>query len=242
MTVSDSSVRIVLLYPDLLGTYGDSGNATILAKRVALHDISAEVVLVHSDETVTAEGDIYLLGGGEDGPQNYARDLLSKEPNFARAIDKGALVFAVCAGFQILGDSYVDARGEIQSGLGVVDAKTRRIKGDRAVGELLGESLLPISQRLLSGFENHGSGTTLFGRSQPISRTLRGVGNDYDAHVDGALQGNVLCTYMHGPALARNYALADYLLEKAVGLKPLEGDWLTELQMKLLSERIESLS
>ena len=63
--VSDSSVAIALLYPELLGTYGDGGNATVLAQRLRWRGIAAEVVTVPPRAPLpTCE--IYLLGGDDD--------------------------------------------------------------------------------------------------------------------------------------------------------------------------------
>jgi CobQ-like glutamine amidotransferase family enzyme len=50
-----------------------------------------------------------------------------------------------------------------------------------------------------------------------------GVGNG-DAGADGAVQGSVVATYLHGPALARNPALADHLLSQVVGALPAIDD------------------
>jgi CobQ-like glutamine amidotransferase family enzyme len=89
----------------------------------------------------------------------------------------------------------------------------------RAVGELL------VSSRLgdLTGFENHGGGTRLGSEAAPLGAVTSGVGNG-SAGVDGAVQGRMIGTYLHGPALARNPALADLLLGWAVGapLAPLD--------------------
>ena len=35
---------------------------------------------------------------------------------------------------------------------------------------------------------------------------------------EGAVQGSVIATYMHGPALARNPQLADLILARAMGV------------------------
>ncbi|GAB3941338.1 hypothetical protein GCM10027614_26490 [Micromonospora vulcania] len=67
--MSTESLRIVWIYPDLLSTYGDRGNALILARRARQRGMPVEVLEVRSDQRLPATADIYLLGGGEDGPQ-----------------------------------------------------------------------------------------------------------------------------------------------------------------------------
>ena len=62
----------------------------------------------------------------------------------------------------------------------------------------------------------------------PLGWVTRGVGNgtaDRSGHRgDGACTGRIIGTYLHGPVLARNPALADHILASATGatLAPLE--------------------
>ena len=67
---------IATLFPDLLGTYGDSGNGLVLAQRAKARGINALLTPIELDDEVP-EASIYLLGGGEDGPQRLACDLLA---------------------------------------------------------------------------------------------------------------------------------------------------------------------
>jgi hypothetical protein len=74
--MSESTLRIVWIYPDLLSTYGDRGNMLILARRAALRGLPVESLEVRSDQTMPTTADIYLIGGGEDGPQALAAQRL----------------------------------------------------------------------------------------------------------------------------------------------------------------------
>ncbi|MEO5900357.1 MAG: hypothetical protein ABIR68_09520 [Ilumatobacteraceae bacterium] len=99
-------------------------------------------------------------------------------------------------------------------GLGLVDAVTTAGE-PRAVGELVAE---PEHLRIptLTGFENHAGRTTLGPGVAPLGRVITGVGNGVTASTggtaDGFVQGRIVGTYLHGPVLARNPALADLLL------------------------------
>ncbi len=137
------------------------------------------------------------------------------------AADAGKPVLAVCAGFQILGETFLDGRGNDHPGLGLVDCRTDRLPGPRAVGELLARPTLP-GVGVLTGYENHGGRTTLGPAAVPLARVEAGVGNGDGT--EGAVQGSVVCTYAHGPALARNPGLADHLLSMAVGELPALDD------------------
>ena len=217
----ETAVRIALVFPSLLGTYGDGGNASVLAQRLRWRGIDAEVIDVGVDDSVPEQADIYVLGGGEDTAQTLAVSRLS-DGVLARAVDAGKTVFAVCAGFQILGESFVVGAGEVVAGLGLVDCRTDRLPGERAVGELLTEAADGIG--VLTGYENHGGRTVLGPAAQSLARVRDGVGNGDGGGGDGLVQGNVVATYLHGPALARNPALADHLLRRVVGDLPTLDD------------------
>src|SRR5262249_39743412 len=119
---ADSVVCIVWIYPDLLSTYGDRGNLLVLAYRAARRGLAVETLEVRSDRPVPVGADIYLLGGGEDGAQALAAQRLAADGGLARAADRGAVVFAVCAGYQLLGRSFV-AKGRPCPGLGLLDVE-----------------------------------------------------------------------------------------------------------------------
>jgi lipid II isoglutaminyl synthase (glutamine-hydrolysing) len=217
----DSQVGIALLFPELLGTYGDGGNALILAKRLEWRGIPAHLVTVEAGEAVPETCELYLLGGGEDGPQTEAARELNDQRTLHRAAARGAAVFAVCAGMQILGESFVGQGGAPASGLGLLDCVTVRTDEPRAVGELAVDASATVSR--LTGFENHGGRTRLGPDARPLGPVAAGVGNGDGT--EGVLARDpsgpkVLGTYLHGPALARNPALADLLIGWALGQDP----------------------
>jgi len=226
----ESVVRIALVFPALLGTYGDGGNASVLAQRLRWRGHAAEVVDVDVDAALPAQADVYVLGGGEDTAQTLAVSRLA-DGGLARAAAAGKPVFAVCAGFQILGETFLDGRGDVHRGLGLIDCRTDRLDGPRAVGELLVSSPYGV----LTGYENHGGRTVLGPGASPLGTVDAGVGNG-DAGVDGAVQSSVVATYLHGPALARNPALADHLLAMVVGdLAPIDDREEEELRRERLA-------
>ncbi|MFT3862329.1 type 1 glutamine amidotransferase [Micropruina sp.] len=209
-------VEIVLVYQSLLGIYGDRGNAMVLLKRLQWRGIDATLTVVEPGDTVPATGSVYLLGGGEDAAQVSAVRALKADGNLFRALDDGAALFAVCAGYQICGNTFtIGEHDEVIEGLGVLDVDTRR-GSVRAVGEILSRwTRSDGAEVLLTGFENHGGFTTLGPSATPLARVEIGVGNANDG-TEGAVQGRVIGTYPHGPVLARNPALADHVLSVAL--------------------------
>jgi lipid II isoglutaminyl synthase (glutamine-hydrolysing) len=229
-----SAVRLVWVYPDLLSTYGDRGNLLVLARRTRLRGIPVEIAEINSDQRVPADGDIYLLGGGEDLPQVLAARRLRASGRLPVAVGRGAVVLAVCAGYQIVGAEFGGAEGEPAPGLGLLDIRSGR--GERrGVGEIMADVDPALGVQRLTGFENH-QGTTRRGPgAKPLATVLTGVGNGDGT--EGAYAGRVVGTYLHGPALVRNPSLADLLLSWVVGTLPPIDPRQEELVQSLRGER-----
>lgn len=214
MSAGESTLRVCHLYPTVLGLYGDRGNALVLAHRARLRGIAVDIVEVAPGQPVPRSCDVYHLGGGEDLAQTTAAELLRADGGLAAAVDAGAVVLSICAGYQILGTTFSAAGGQVP-GLGLLDIATTP-RAVRAVGELVAEALDP-GLGTLTGFENHGGGTTLGPGVEPLARVRHGQGNGVDDGTEGVRHGRIVGTYLHGPALARNPALADLVLGWAVG-------------------------
>ena len=162
------------------------------------------------------------MGGGQDRVQHAAAaDLARLRPWLSAVIESGGVVFAVCAGLQLLGRRYVAADGGELTGLGLLDLETLaarrgewRLIGNvvAEVGDLTGQ---PAEPRLLVGFENHG-GRTFLGAARPLGRVLLGFGNNGRDGGEGVHAGRVIATYLHGPVLPKNAWLTDHLLALAL--------------------------
>lgn len=226
---------IALVRPSWLGTYGDGGNALVLARRLRWRGIAAEILEVDGHDGVPLTSDFVVLGGGEDEAQTaLARDARIRR-SVTAAANAGAVVFGVCAGFQLLGTRFVTFDGECHDGLGLLDAVTERALPERAVGELLARSSLDgIGD--LTGFENHGGSTSLGPGTPPLARVVVGTGNGDGSGTEGAVADRVVATYLHGPVLARNPALADHLLTLGTGpLPPLEVPEVEQLRAERIA-------
>jgi CobQ-like glutamine amidotransferase family enzyme len=218
----ESTVRIGLVLPDVMGTYGDGGNAVVLRERLRLRGIDAEVVDITLDDPVPDSLDLYTLGGAEDYAQRLATRHLIRYPGLQRAAERGAPVLAICAAIQVLGHWYETSAGERVDGVGLLDVTTSP-QEQRTIGEVVSHPLVAGLMQRLTGFENHRGGTVLGPSAQPLAKVVKGAGNRDGDGIDGAVQGSVVATYLHGPCLARNPELADHLLSRAVGeLAPLE--------------------
>ncbi len=218
---------IVHLLPELLGTYGDRGNVDILRWRLKQRGIAHEVLTVGVGEKVPTGADLYLLGGGEDDAQIAAKEILARKDGLKKALEKGAHIFAVCAGFQILGMNFPASGGRIIPGLELIAVDTISAQL-RSVGEVISAPTIPIAT--LTGFENHGGQTRFLEELQPLGRVSHGIGNGAGSGVEGLITDQIVATYMHGPALARNPELADWILARKLGaLAPISNSIFDQL-------------
>lgn len=214
-------LRVCALYPDLMNIYADRGNLIMLRRRCEWRGIGFELTGVGIGDRLDPDGaDVYYIGGGQDRDQQLcAEDLATvKRQSLRAAAVRGAIVLAVCGGYQLLGHSY-QLGGETLPGVGLVDLHTVRADGPRLIGNIAIEvELAPGERRVLAGFENHGGRTHLASDSQPLGRVLRGHGNNGEDGFEGVRAGNVIGTYMHGPLLPKNAWFADWLIATALSL------------------------
>ena len=233
--VADSELGIVLIYPELLGTYGDRGNALALLRRAQRRGLAARVVEVRVGDHLPRSGDVYLIGGSEDAAQVLALRTLRHESGIRDILLGRAACLAVCAGFQLLACEFAGADGHLQPGLGLLDVTCGRLPGRRSVGEVVAEPVGVPGLPTLTGYENHQSGAVLGPGARALGRVVRGTGNGHDG-TEGAVQDNIVATYLHGPVLVRNPALADYLLEQSTGpLTPFDDEAVEQLRSEHLA-------
>ncbi len=242
-------VVIAHLFPDALNLYGDRGNILSLVRRAAWRGIEAEVRGIGTGDGAALAGvDVIFIGGGADQHQRAVADaLIELADPLRRAIDDGAALLAVCAGYQNLGHAFRSPLvGEIP-GPGLLDVETEMPAGaERFVGgiafELDADSPIaaadPGRHRRVVGFENHSGRTTLGPSMRPLGRVVFGRGNDGSSGFEGAvalpgeggMRGLRIGTYLHGPLLPRNPHLADFVLASGLGrgspiaLPPLSDD------------------
>jgi CobQ-like glutamine amidotransferase family enzyme len=231
-------LRICHLYPDLLNLYGDRGNLLALVTRARWRGIDVRVDAVGLGEGL-APGwhDLYLVGGGEDRQQRLAAaDLVSSKAEALRdAADRGAVVLAVCGGYQLLGHYYRPAAGDDLPGLGLLDVVT--VHPGPGARRLIGNVVVRcprVAGAILVGFENHGGRTYLGPGAEPLGQVVAGSGNNGEDGTEGAVRGHVYGTYLHGPLLPKNPAFADHLLLAALRVR--HGD----VTLPPLDDRLEA--
>jgi lipid II isoglutaminyl synthase (glutamine-hydrolysing) len=221
-----AELRVCALYPDLMNIYADRGNLQLLQRRCEWRGIGFALSGAGLGDDLDPDAhDLFYIGGGQDRDQALcAADLATvKRDALHAAAERGAVVFAVCGGYQLLGHGY-ELGGERLPGVGLVDLETVREDGPRLIGNVAIEVDLGhgAGGTVLAGFENHG-GRTRLGGAHPLGRVLKGHGNDGRSGFEGVRGGprdTVLGTYLHGPLLPKNAWFADWLTATALGLAP----------------------
>ncbi len=218
--MAEARLRVCALYPDLMNIYADRGNLLLLERRCRWRGIAFESSSSGLGEPLDPSADLYYMGGGQDRDQKLcATDLARhKREDVHAAAARGAVILAVCGGYQLLGRSY-QLGEETLPGVGLVDTETVRVDGPRLIGNVAIEvEFEPGRRQVLAGFENHGGRTRLGAGASPLGRVLKGHGNNDSDGLEGVKAGNVIGTYLHGPLLPKNAWFADWLIATAVGL------------------------
>jgi lipid II isoglutaminyl synthase (glutamine-hydrolysing) len=215
------ALRVCSLYPELMNIYADRGNIAVLRARCEWRGIGFAHAGVSLGDALDPDAhDLFYMGGGQDRDQmTVAHDMAeTKRDALHAAADRGAVVLAVCGGYQLLGHSY-QLGDEQLPGVGLVDLHTVREPGPRLIGNCAIEADIGTGPRVIAGFENHGGRTHLGDGERPLGRVLAGHGNNGRDGFEGVHRANVIGTYLHGPLLPKNIWLADRLIELALDLK-----------------------
>lgn len=222
-------LTLVHLFPKLMNIYGDRGNIVALCKRCEWRGIDIEVLTVNStqDFDLISRGDLFFFGGGQDRDQMKVwEQMANTKEQLAQLINvrinAHAVFLLICGGYQLFGNSFLDANGTNIPGLGILDIVTvapgPAVK-QRCIGNIIIQTMLDIEPQTLIGFENHGGQTKLGKGLAPLGKVIKGFGdNAYDG-VEGCMYKNIFGCYMHGALLPKNPHFADYLIKLALKAK-----------------------
>ncbi|MFO7689369.1 MAG: cobyric acid synthase [Cryobacterium sp.] len=214
-------LTIVSLLPHLLGNNGDAANARVLAQRQRWSGGDATVVEVTTEADLPDRVDAVVIGTGTDSDLLEARDaLLALAAPLRDWLGTGVPILAVGTGWELLSWGVQLGDGAVVDGLGVVAGRAVP-RGARATGDLVVAS----RHGRLIGFENHAR-DYVGAEGSPLGRVESGVGNGtaLGSAFEGVHSGAFIGTHLHGPILALNPGLADYLLNVARGRAELAAD------------------
>ena len=206
-------LKILWMYHDLMDLYGDKGNIETLRYRASKRGINVIVDTCTLQEKRNIEDyDIFFLGGGADKEQTLIyKDLLARKESILKAKESGTAFLLICGGYQLFGQYYLDQDGQKIDGLGIYDYYTESSDRDhRCIGNIVVEVNIHDKEITVVGFENHGGQTKAV--SNPFGKVLVGHGNTYKGAYEGYMDAQTIATYMHGPLLPKNPAIADEVI------------------------------
>ena len=206
-------LKILWMYHDLMDLYGDKGNIETLRYRASKRGINVVVdTCTLQEERNIEDYDIFFLGGGADKEQTLIyKDLLARKESILKAKESGTAFLLICGGYQLFGQYYLDQDGQKIDGLGIYDYYTESSDRDhRCIGNIVVEASIHGKKVTVVGFENHGGQTKAV--SNPFGKVLVGHGNTYKGEYEGYMDAQTIATYMHGPLLPKNPAIADEVI------------------------------
>lgn len=206
---------IAHMYPKLMNLYGDRGNLICLQKRLEWQGQECEIKHLELEGKLDLAGiDMLFMGGGSDREQGLVYcDLIQKAQALRAEIEKGLPMLCICGAYQLLGGYYKSLDGQVMEGLGFFDFHTESQKG-RLIGNIVIDSEIGGRKCPVVGFENHGGRTYLDDKKlQPLGTVIKGYGNNGEDKTEGLRFKNLVGTYLHGPLLPKNPALADFFIQ-----------------------------
>ncbi|MBA2796725.1 lipid II isoglutaminyl synthase subunit GatD [Streptococcus porcinus] len=209
-------LNLAHLYGNLLNTYGDNGNVLMLKYVAEKLGAKVTVDIVSIGDTFDQDHyDIVFFGGGQDYEQSIvAKDLPAKKAAISQFIDQDKVILAICGGFQLLGQYYIQANGELINGIGVMGHYTLGQDKNRYIGDIKIHN--QEFNETYYGFENHQGRTFLSADEKPLGQVIYGNGNNKEDKTEGVHYKNVFGSYFHGPILSRNVNLAYRLVTTAL--------------------------
>lgn len=233
-----STIKILHMYADMLDLYGDSGNMEILKYRCKMRGIECivDTYSIDSAKPDFTEYDVIYIGGGADLEQQHiSDDLLKCRDGLKKAYDSGTFLFLICGGYQLMGKYYRDADGNDIPGLALFDYYTiaPASRRKRCIGNIVIRTNITGKSVDVVGFENHGGQTQDV--KTPFGEVLFGNGNCSKSPAEGYFEKNVIATYLHGPMLAKNPEISDYIISYALSRRAGES-----VQLKPLDDKLEN--
>lgn len=241
--MTNKSLTIGWLYPELMSTYGDRGNIIALAKRAEWRSIKVtiEKISIETDAKKLKDCDLLFMGGAQDTQQEIVNDDLFKKKGqtLKKLVEDEIPGLYICGAYQFLGKYYKTAEGKKLPGLGIFPAYTEN-PGDKAP-RLIGNIVVERHGDIFVGFENHGGRTYLDDPSLAYAKVVKGFGNNGEDLTEGIIYKNSIGSYLHGPILPKNSEIADWLIKHALEKKYGEEVKLEELDDSLAARAREQI-
>lgn len=231
--MSDKTLNISWVYPDLLNLHGDRGNVMALEKVAKLMGITPKVTRVDtfSEKIDFENSDIILFNVGEVKTVAPIVENLKKYGNgiydFA---NRNKVIVAVGSTGAILAKQLKRRDGSTVEGLGILDmncVERNEIYGDDLYYTLDDKTeILAVQIHIVDFF--------LENENDALGKIVYGKGNNDSDSTEGAKKNNVYFTNALGPVFVKNPWFAQKVIAEAMKQKGVE------IEVKNLSDEFET--
>lgn len=205
------TIKIGSLYPDLFNLNADTGNLSVVKRRLELSGYQVEVVEVVPGAKGSAEIDFLVVGSPSSSVmEKVMADASTLKPFAAELLKSDVVVLAVSNGLHAFGN-IVGKDGKPKESLGLLDFTTTY--GSKQHVTIAATVETEFGQ--IAGIENHNATVQLADAADRLGQITFGVGNNTGGD-EGYLKNNFFGTHLHGPVLALNEVFADQIVSRVV--------------------------
>ncbi|MBC8571060.1 hypothetical protein [Zongyangia hominis] len=221
----EKNVQVLWLYDDLLDLYGDSGNLTLIKKR--LTQLGYQMFLTRAslaDSPKVSEYDMVYIGPGKaKNLRRACEHILTLKDEIVKAIDEEKVILVTGNARLLLGKGYTDEDGSFVKGLELFPY-TGEETGKVFISDVVANPQFETNESLLYGFINR-TGRIKDNVGPYLFKIVKGAGDEKKGDAfEGNLYKNLFSTWLLGPVLVKNPQMAREFLGRLIGREQIAYD------------------
>ena len=204
-------IQIEYLYPEITNLYGDTFNVKYLKNCLGEAEI-VETALIDEPRFASEEIDMIYMGSMSEKSQELVIEkLLPYKEKFKELIDAGKVILLTGNALEVFENYIENEDGTKIEALGIIDAYAKRTMFNRYNTLFLGK--LPDEDIKITGFKStfsfsYGDNSNCYAFS-----SIKGVGINKEATLEGFRINNLFGTYLIGPLLVINPDFTKYIMK-----------------------------
>lgn len=221
--MSEKTLNISWVYPDLLNLHGDRGNVMAFEKVANLMGIEAKIKRIDtfSEKIDFENSDILFFNAGE---VKTVGPIVENIRKFGDAVydyaNKGKFIIAIGTTGAILAKNLRRADDTVIEGLGLIDMRCE--EREFIYGDDLMFTLNDERKTLITAVQIHLVDFFLYDENDKLGSLEYGKGNNDKDNTEGAKKGNVIFTNALGPVFVKNPWYAQDIIVEAMKNKGVE--------------------
>jgi len=220
-------IKLLQLFPDAMGMYGDRQNLRAIRQRV--REMGLECNIYYGDEndlSIDGYDLIYIGNGSTKNLLNICNYLTRMSTKICAKIEGGQMFFVSGSSRLLFGRGFVTSTGETRQGVGMFDYSgicDREIFISNVIST-------PVFDELSICLGDINRCAHIIGENRyPLFNIIRGGSDDKNGGgYEGTLYKNFFGTWQTGAVIARNPALMREILRRLTGSEYREGNYILE--------------